>query len=70
MAVAATPVVSPAPVELDRRRLVVENAIGAMRIEDLAPDETTSHILSRYKSGEIALEELNRLLDEQSSAIG
>jgi hypothetical protein len=40
-----------------------------MRIEDLEPDETTQQILSRYAAGEIELSEMNRLLDNYSSAI-
>jgi Antitoxin VbhA len=69
MAVETAPVKTLSPVELDDRRLAVENAIGTMRIEDLEPDETTRQILTRYSSGEIELVEMNRLLDEYSRTI-
>jgi hypothetical protein len=63
------PGVTLTPAELDHSRLVVENAIGSMRIEDLEPDGTTHQILSRYANGEIELSETNRLLDEFSRTI-
>ena len=69
MATATAPVITLTPAELDDRRLAVENAVGTMRIEDLEPDETTQQILSRYAAGEIELSEMNRLLDNYSSAI-
>jgi hypothetical protein len=69
MAAATAPVITLTPAELDDRRLAVENAVGTMRIEDLEPDETTQQILSRYAAGEIELSEMNRLLDNYSSAI-
>jgi hypothetical protein len=69
MATATAPVITLTPAELDDRRLAVENAIGTMRIEDLGPDETTQQILSQYTTGEIELSEMNRLLDNYSSAI-
>ena len=69
MAAATAPVITLTPAELDDRRLAVENAVGTMRIEDLEPDETTQQILSQYAAGEIELSEMNRLLDNYSSAI-
>jgi hypothetical protein len=69
MAVATAPVITLTPVELDERRLAVENTIGTMRIEGLDPDEATLQILSRYASGEIEFSETKRLLREYSRTL-
>jgi hypothetical protein len=69
MTAETAPVITLSPAELDDRRLAVENAVGTMRIESLAPDETATQIISRYANGEIELLETNRLLDEYSRAI-
>jgi len=69
MAVETAPVITLSTAELDDRRLAVENAVGTMRIENLAPDETATQIITRYANGEIELLETNRLLDEYSRAI-
>ena len=69
MATATAPVLPLTPAELDDRRLAVENAIGTMRLSDLAPDETTQKILYSYANGEIDLNELNHLLNECSATI-
>jgi predicted HTH domain antitoxin len=69
MTVETAPVGRLTPAELDDRRLVVESAIGTMRIEDLEPDEITKQILNSYQEGKISIEEMSRLLDEYSATI-
>jgi hypothetical protein len=69
MAVATAPVLPLTPVELDDRRLAVENTIGTMRIEGLDPDETTLQVLNRYADGQIGFSETKCLLGEYSRTL-
>jgi hypothetical protein len=69
MSVETAPVKKLSPIELDDRRLAVENTIGTMCIEGLDPDETTLQILARYADGQIEFSEAKRLLRQYSSTI-
>jgi hypothetical protein len=57
------------PAELDDRRLAVENAIGTLRIEGLELNAVPQRIFERYVQGEIALDEMSRLIHEHTAAI-
>jgi hypothetical protein len=69
MATANAHVVPLTPADLDDRRLAVESAIGSLRIEALELDAVPNRILKQYTQGEIALDEMSRLIHEFTATI-
>ena len=54
---------------LDERRQAVECVLGSLRIEGLEVSPLLASLLCRFELGEISLEELNRMHDEQSVSL-
>jgi hypothetical protein len=69
MAVATSPVATLSEIELDSRRLAVENAIGSLRIENMILEDEPRHSLERYAHGEITLDELKREVSAYTATI-
>ena len=69
MAATTPTVIALTAKELDDRRLAVESAIGSLRIEALELDAVPNRILKQYTQGEIALDEMSRLIHEYAATI-
>jgi hypothetical protein len=69
MAATTPTVIALTAKELDDRRLAVESAIGSLRIEALELDAVPNRILKQYTQGEIALDEMSRLIHEFTATI-